>query len=160
MNRKIVSKIWQTLIFAFRYNKLETIEKSFLPGEKMAVPGSIFDVAGASFSRQTNKFSILTQRLVTSISHTFSVSHNGRLTFLCTRNGKVIVQIAVFTHGFYHFAEYNATKKFWWSEEVCQKTNNPWEDYTASYWGKVNWFMLKKLRAWDTTKSNLPVTGI
>ena len=30
------------------------------------------------------------------------------------RNGKVVVQIAIFTHGFYHFIEYNATKKFCW----------------------------------------------
>ena len=83
-----------------------------------------FDVAEMNFSRQTNKIRRAQQLLRTQISHTFSVSHNKRSTFLCTRNGKSIVHIALFTYEFYHFETYNATKTFWHTEEVCQKTNN------------------------------------
>ena len=71
-----------------------------------------------------NKISASWREKIARISHTFSVSYNKRLTFLCIWNGKTVVHIALITHGFYHFAKYNATKIFLRTEEVCQKTNN------------------------------------
>lgn len=98
--------------------------------------------------------------LRTQISHTFSVSHNKRSTFLCTRNGKGVVHIALFMYGFYHFVTYNATKTFWRAEEVCQKTNNYYWDYTSSYKGKVNCFPQKNALRFKRYINNIPVAGI
>ena len=80
--------------------------------KNLPFPAIFFDVAELVFSRQTNKFGAFLQGNDGRISHTFSVSHNKRSTFLCTKNGNGVVHIALYTYGFYHFIEYIATKIF------------------------------------------------
>ena len=119
-----------------------------------------FDVAHGNFSRQTNNLGTLKQGWKWGMSHTFSVFNKDWLTFLCTRNGKCIVHIALLMHEFYHFGRYNATKIFWQLKKFDKKQTIDWINYTASCNGKVNRFgwEIHSANRWQSI--NFPATGM